>query len=146
MRTDLPFPEARRAVLDAARLGAAEPVHLGDAVGRTLAGAVTARDDLPPFDTSAMDGWAVRLGDLGALPASLPLAGTVHAGQTPAAPLAPGTAVGVMTGAPLPADTEAVISAEVDVRAARETALNPYNDRLGDRRPDRYRLGDTVGV
>lgn len=45
-----------------------------------------------------------------------------------------------------PADAEAVIAAEADVHAARETRLNPYNDRLGDRRPDTYRLAGPEAV
>lgn len=46
---------------------------------------------------------------------------------------------GVLASAPV--DAEAVLTAEIDPRRARETALNPYNDRLGDRRPEAYRLG-----
>lgn len=88
-----------------------ERCALEDAVGRTLAVAVTG-GPLPPFDTSAMDGLAVRLSDLGAMPARLPVAGVIHAGDRPAGALEAGTAVAVMTGAPIPVGTEAIVPVE----------------------------------
>lgn len=112
MRTLISFPEARQIVLDAARVGPAEPVPLAASLGRTLAAAVASPDDHPPFDTSAMDGLAVRVADLTSLPATLPVAETVHAGALPAGPLAAGTAVGIMTGAPLPDGADGVVPVE----------------------------------
>ena len=103
---------ARRAVLAMARRGATEPVALRDAVGRTLAAPVASAGPLPPFDTSAMDGYAVRLVDLAEVPATLPLAGAVHAGDGAPGRLAAGTTKAVMTGAVLPAGTEAVVPIE----------------------------------
>jgi molybdopterin molybdotransferase len=96
----------------------AEPVALGEARGRVLASDVLSDTDWPPFETSAMDGYAVRLSDT-ARPGSV-LAErekTVAAGDAPPAPILPGEAVRVMTGAPLPPGAEAVIPVE---RARRE--------------------------
>ncbi len=96
----------------------AEPVALGEGRGRILAKDVVSDTDWPPFETSAMDGYAVRLSDA-AVPGSVLVerANTVAAGDSPPEPILPGEAVRVMTGAPLPPGAEAVIPVE---RARRE--------------------------
>ncbi len=92
---------------------APERVPLSEAPGRFLARAISSDVDWPPFDTSAMDGYAVRLADLAASGADLTeRPGLVAAGDRPPAALAPGEAVRVMTGAPIPAGTEAVVAVE----------------------------------
>ena len=116
MDTSVSVEHARRVVLAAARPLPAEAVALRDAVGRTLAAPVIARGDQPPFDASAMDGFAVRHADLGGGTVALPVVGTVHAGEAPP-PLPPGTAVGIMTGAPVPDGADTVIPVE---RATRD--------------------------
>ena len=73
MDTLVSVEHARRVVLASARVLPPEPVPLAEAVGRTLAAPVAADGPLPPFDTSAMDGYAVRLADL-AGETTLPLA------------------------------------------------------------------------
>ncbi|WP_420454809.1 gephyrin-like molybdotransferase Glp [Rubrivirga sp.] len=113
MDTSVSVEHARRVVLEMARATPAEPVALADAVGRTLAGPVVSRGPQPPFDASAMDGFAVRWADLGA---PLPVVGTAHAGDVPE-PLAPGTAVAIMTGAPVPRGADTVVPVE---RATRD--------------------------
>ena len=80
-----------------------------DTVGMTLAADVLAPTDLPTFATSAMDGYAVRVADC---PGSLLVVGDVPAGTMPTAEVAPGRAVRVMTGSPLPVGTETVIPVE----------------------------------
>ena len=77
--------------------------------GRVLAADVRAAVDLPPFATSAMDGYAVRAAELGDGP--LPVAFRVAAGDRPAR-LPPGAASGVATGAPLPDGADAVVPIE----------------------------------
>ncbi|MEM7789664.1 MAG: gephyrin-like molybdotransferase Glp [Bacteroidota bacterium] len=146
MRTLVAFEEARRIVLDAARVAASEAVPLDEAVGRMLAAPVVSRGDLPPFDTSAMDGWAIRLGDVRDLPASMPVEGTVHAGETPSAPLVPGTAIAVMTGAPLPDGTEAVAPVEWGEVADGRVVLSraPEAGQFLRRRGEALRAGETV--
>ncbi len=86
-----------------------ELVHIDDAWGRVLAHAVTATRALPPWDNSSMDGFAVRSADL---PGTLPVAGVVAAGHALGAELAPGTALRIMTGAPMPAGADAVVMRE----------------------------------
>lgn len=91
----------------------AERVPLCEGLGRVLAEPILSDVDWPPFDTSAMDGYAVRLADAGRAGILLPeRETTVAAGDAPPEPLAPGEAVRVMTGAPLPAGAEAVIPVE----------------------------------
>lgn len=90
----------------------AELVHIDDAWGRVLAGDITADRSLPPWDNSAMDGFAVRAADV---PGTLPVTGTVAAGHAPGVTLAPGTALRIMTGAPMPAGADSVVIRE-DVR------------------------------
>jgi molybdopterin molybdotransferase len=95
----------------AAPLGV-ERVPLASARGRILAEEVLADRDAPPFDRSAMDGWAVRAEAIEAVPLTLPVSGQVRAGSEPAGPLAPGSAVQIMTGAPVPAGATAVLPVE----------------------------------
>ncbi|MEU3745000.1 MULTISPECIES: molybdopterin molybdotransferase MoeA [Streptomyces] len=83
-------------------------VPLGAALGRVLAGPLLALTDLPSFDTSAMDGWAVA----GTGPWTVREEGAVLAGHAPAAVLADGEAVRIATGARVPAGTTAVIRTE----------------------------------
>ncbi|HKF44888.1 MAG TPA: gephyrin-like molybdotransferase Glp [Thermoanaerobaculia bacterium] len=91
----------------------AESVALGDALGRVLASDLAADVDWPPFDTSAMDGYAIRLADVPAPGARLPERGrAVMAGDAPPGPLPAGETVRVMTGAPIPPGTEAIIPVE----------------------------------
>jgi molybdopterin molybdotransferase len=93
-----------------------ERVPLARALGRVLAEPLVAGVALPPFDNSAMDGYAVRAADVAgateADPAVLPVAADIPAGRTDVPPLRPGTAHRIMTGAPLPAEADAVVQVE----------------------------------
>src|SRR4029078_7864174 len=85
-----------------------ETVSLGAAPGRVLASDVTAPIDLPPFDNSAVDGYAVRDGDVAAKAETrLAIGGRLTAGSAAANPIAAGQAIRIFTGAPMPggADT-----------------------------------------
>jgi molybdopterin molybdotransferase len=84
-------------------------VPLEQAQGLTLAQIIRADRDYPPFDRAAMDGYAVRLADAGG---EVLLAGEVAAGQTPSREVTAGRCVAMMTGAPCPAGTEAVVKLE----------------------------------
>lgn len=112
----LSFEDALRAVLERARPLGAETVPLAEAGGRALAEAIASRVDHPPWDNSAMDGFAVRAPDVeGARPerpVTLPVAGEIHAGDPADVPLEAGTAVRVATGAPVPEGTTGVIRVE----------------------------------
>ncbi len=86
----------------------AEEVLLTEALGRVIAEDVVSDLDMPPFDRSAMDGYAVRAGDTASAPVVLEVMGQVRAGEMPDRPLEPGKAFQVMTGAPVPAGATAV--------------------------------------
>jgi molybdopterin molybdotransferase len=111
----LTLDEAYRRLLARAHLAETEPISLTDAVGRVLAEPkVIAAVDVPPFANSAMDGFAVRAADT---PGSLRVVGEVAAGAGELPTVEPGTAVGIMTGAPLPPGADAVVPIE-DVQEA----------------------------
>ncbi|MGW0629859.1 molybdopterin molybdotransferase MoeA [Streptomyces sp. NPDC002758] len=105
-----PWPQARDIAARAARSGARRPpvsVSLGDALGLALAAPLDALTDLPSFDTSAMDGWAVS----GPGPWDVRDEG-ILAGRAQPEPLTDGEAVRIATGARVPADTTAVLRSE----------------------------------
>ena len=97
-----------------AGLGArpSERVALADALGRITASPVESPMALPPFRNSQMDGFAVHSVDVADAPVSLPIAGEVAAAAGVPAPLAPGTAVHIMTGAAVPEGADAVVPVE----------------------------------
>jgi molybdopterin molybdotransferase len=94
------------------------PRELGleEADGAVLSADVTAAWPLPPFDNSAMDGYAVRAADVAAAtaecPVTLPVRGEVAAGDTARHDVTPGTCVRIMTGALLPSGADAVVPVE----------------------------------
>lgn len=92
-------------IADAAPITESERVPLAEAQGRVLAVDLIAGFDLPPWPNSAMDGYALRLGDWHGEP--LPVSQRIFAGQAPQ-PLAPGTCARIFTGAPLPEGADCV--------------------------------------
>lgn len=100
--------EALEIVLAQAAPLPGEDVLLAEALGRVLAEDVRSDTDLPPFDRSAMDGYALRAADVIQTPTSLAVVGQVRAGQYPERALREGEAVQVMTGAPVPPGATAV--------------------------------------
>jgi molybdopterin molybdotransferase len=105
----LSMDEALRLVLERVRPLPAEPVALEHAAGRVLAEPALASVDLPPFDSSAMDGFAVRAADT---PGDLPIAFRIAAGRPSPRPLEPGQAMAIATGGALPAGADAVVPIE----------------------------------
>ena len=105
--------DARRAVLDHASRLEAEDVALDDALRRVLAQDAVAPTDLPPFDSSGMDGFAVIAADTVQTPARLRLVGEARAGALAGVTLQPGTAIRVSTGAQIPDGADAVVRQEV---------------------------------
>ncbi len=118
MRTGIPVEEARALVLDAARPLGAETVAAREALGRVLAERVVSSRTLPPADCSAMDGYALRAADLaGPTPIELRVVGEVAAGGQRESDVAPGEAVRIFTGAPVPPGADTVVRQE-DTEAA----------------------------
>lgn len=91
---------------------AAEIVPVAAAAGRVLAVPLAARLTQPPFDASAMDGYAVRAADVARLPAKLKVIGQAAAGHPFAGQVGPGEAVRIFTGAPVPSGADAIVIQE----------------------------------
>jgi len=106
--------EAQARVLEHAGLLAAENVAIGALAGRVTAEPVRAVVDLPPFASSAMDGYAVRAADL---PGRLPIVGHIAAGRPAERPLAAGEAMVISTGGVVPEGADAVIPIEYVVQS-----------------------------
>ena len=130
---------AQQCVLESVAVFGAEQVKLEQSLGRVLAGEVRANRDQPPFDISAMDGYALRSADLAAIPATLEIIEDIKAGDLPSKTLAPGQCARIMTGAPMPQGADAVIRVEdteamPDNRVQINLAVKSGNDirRLGE--------------
>ncbi|HYY06650.1 MAG TPA: gephyrin-like molybdotransferase Glp, partial [Candidatus Limnocylindria bacterium] len=137
---------ARRTVLDAVKPVGAEDVPLRGALGRVLATDVEASESIPPFDNSAMDGYAVRsLDTAGASPARplrLSVIDESRAGSPAAARVGEGEAIAISTGAMLPRGCDAVVRVEDTV------AVDGAIEVRGEIEPGRdiRRAGDDVGA
>jgi len=105
----LSVDEALQAVLARVEPLPAERVPLREASGRVLAAPAQALVDLPPFPSSAMDGYAVRAGDT---PGRLPIVERIAAGRPASRPLAAGEAMGIATGGVVPEGADAVVPIE----------------------------------
>ena len=92
--------------------GDCERVAIESARGRVTAEPITARDFQPPFDASAMDGYAVRAADVARLPSRLQVVGEAAAGHPFAGAVGTGEAARIFTGAPLPAGADAIVIQE----------------------------------
>ncbi len=108
----LPVGEARARVLANQGARGTERVPLAEALGRTLTEPLVARRTQPPFAASAMDGFAVRAADLASLPARLKVIGESAAGHGFDGSVAPGEAVRIFTGAPVPPGADSVLMQE----------------------------------
>jgi molybdopterin molybdotransferase len=130
--------EALALILDPVAPLDASRAALAEAAGLVAAEDAAAAVDLPPFDRSAMDGYAVRAGDTGT-GAALRLAGGVAAGEVADAVLEPGTAAPISTGAALPEGADAVLQSEL--AEVRDGAMTPA-EAVAPGRHVRYRGED----
>jgi molybdopterin molybdotransferase len=109
----LSLEQARQVILDKVSSTGVEQVGLLDAVGRVLAHDIAAPWDMPQWDNSAMDGYAVCSADCGQIPCRLNVTGYIPAGaKGDGIVVEPGCAVRIMTGAPTPAGCDAVVPVE----------------------------------
>ena len=124
--------EASGRILAAIHPLGTETIRLRDALGRVLANDARSPIEHPPWDNSSMDGYAVHAADAAnaskSSPVVLPVAETVRAGQRPSAPLRAGTAVRVMTGAPVPDGTDTVIRVEDTDRGTEFVTIHDHRD------------------
>ena len=146
----LPVAEAcRRIVAELAPLPA-ERVALVEAAGRVLAVDVVSRVTLPPWDNSAMDGFACRASDVATASAGMPrrlrVTGTVAAGGVAARAVGAGEAVRIMTGAPVPAGADTVIRVEDTDADGDDVLVRDPRDAGRNVRPrgEDVRAGDVV--
>lgn len=130
--------EAVAIAAGAAQPVAVEEIEIAAASGRVLAETLTAQADLPPFDRCLRDGYAVRASDTGQAPVVLRVAGTALAGRVASGGTPPGSCWRVMTGAPLPDGTDAVVMEEEaeghasgSVRIQRQVPFGAYVGRAG---------------
>ena len=110
----LSIEEALDRILARARPLGSERVPVAEAAGRVLAEDVAARADLPPFASSAMDGYALRAADT---PGRLPIVFRVAAGVPADRPLAAGEAMGIATGGAVPDGADSVVPLEIVVES-----------------------------
>ena len=111
------YEEALERIAKAVEPKGTERVDLQAAYGRVLAERIATPTDLPPFDNSAMDGFAVKASDVESAskdqPVSLKCAGTIGAGDAGLVEVAPGVCVRIMTGAPVPPSADGVVPVEM---------------------------------
>ncbi|KAA0891425.1 gephyrin-like molybdotransferase Glp [Oryzomonas rubra] len=119
------FEEARSVILASVAPVGTERIHLLDAVGRVVATDVAAPWDMPLWNNSAMDGYAVRSADCGTTPCTLRVSGFLPAGaKADGVRVEPGCAVRIMTGAPTPEGCDAVVPVEETDNGDQEVVLN----------------------
>ncbi len=142
----IPVSEAIQIVLDNTPRLETESVSILDALDRVLAEDVVADSDLPPFDRSQMDGFALRAADVQQTPARLRIAGESIAGKGWHHDLQPGTAVRIMTGAPVPNGADSVQQVELTRESGDSVEiLEPVNSgRSIVKRGSEIRSGETV--
>ncbi len=128
--------EAQRLILARVERLPTETVPIAEAGGRILAEAGRAAVDLPPFDSSAMDGFALRAADS---PGRLPVSFRIAAGSPAPRPLEPGEAMGIATGGVVPAGADAVIPFEYVVETDNTIELSEAGRRGGEHPPVRRR-------
>jgi molybdopterin molybdotransferase len=128
----LSIAEAHRLILERVRSLPAETVALADAARRVLAEPAVAIVDLPPFPSSAMDGYAVRVADT---PGRLPVVARIAAGKPAIRSLEPGQAMGIATGGVVPEGADAVIPVEYVVVNDNEIEIEAAVDAGAHIRP-----------
>ena len=128
----LPVAEAERLIAERVMpVSGREVVTLAHAAGRVLVDDIVAPVDLPPFDNSAVDGYAVRAADLGGEGDSrLTIADRVAAGHAASNALKPGEAIRIFTGAPMPAGADTVFMQE-DCRVENGAVIVPAGLKRG---------------
>lgn len=125
----IPVEKAREIILNRVPVLPAERVSLESALGRYLAEDIISTLDIPPFDNSAMDGYAVRSGDLKSVGESLEIASVLPAGVFPSQPINHGQAAKIMTGAPIPEGADAVVRREDTVEEKDHVRINKPPER-----------------
>ena len=109
----IPLDEARQFVLSLIERSNPVVVPVSEALGMVLASDVVSEVAIPPFDNTAMDGFALRYSDVADAPCDLEIVGTVAAGDNPTTTIGQGQAMRIMTGAVIPPGADAVVMVEL---------------------------------
>lgn len=112
MQEFIAVDEAQSIIIDTVKKQPAENRSLHAVQGCTLAATVRSPEDIPRFENSAMDGYAVQTSDLAEVPATLRIIEDIPAGTKPERTVEPGTCAQIMTGAPVPTGADAVVPVE----------------------------------
>lgn len=142
----LPVADALRHILAGVEPLPAETIPLDQAAGRVLAAPLSARLTQPPFDASAMDGYAVRGADLTAEPRSLAVIGEAAAGHPFSGSVGAGEALRIFTGAPVPDGADAIVIQEDARREGNAIIVTAADADAGHirRRGCDFAAGDTL--
>ncbi len=134
-----PLEDAQAFVLESCPPLPELEVSRTEALGLVLAAPIDAAEVVPPFDNSAVDGYAVRSADVAEVPVELVVVGEIAAGAAPDRAVGPGEAIRIMTGAPMPAGADAVVMVEDServgddvVRLSRSVPVGASIRRAGD--------------
>jgi len=144
---NLKASEAQRVIAESVELLGIESVPLGKSLGRVLAEDLSANRDLPPFDVSAMDGFALRASDIATTPAILEIIEDINAGDLPKRIVQNGQCARIMTGAPMPQGADTVIKVEDTQEAAPQRVQINISAQAGNfvrPRGESMHLGDRV--
>ncbi len=142
----IPLAEAQERVLAGCHELDEAVVGIGQARGLVTTETVVARELVPPFDNTAMDGFAVRSADVADAPVTLAIAGTMGAGSAPDIAVGAGQAVRIMTGAVIPPGADAVVMVELtstegnEVTVAESVPVGNHIRRAGED----LKVGQTV--
>lgn len=141
---------ARKIILAEIRTMGSEKCLLSQTLGRTLAEEIISPLNQPPWDTSAMDGYAVRKADIPEAspsdPRKLKVIEKIPAGRLPEKKLGRGEAAKIMTGAPLPEGADAVVRVEETEEAGEEVSIFtvPEDGEFIRRKGEALRAGDSI--
>ncbi|OKH15185.1 gephyrin-like molybdotransferase Glp [[Limnothrix rosea] IAM M-220] len=143
----IPVNEAEAIILKAiAPLTETEIVGLGEGHGRILATEVTGKLDIPHWDNSAMDGYAIRAADVPEQPVKLQVIETIPAGEVPTQTLQAGQAARIFTGAMLPEGADTIVMQENAEREGDMVTIleNPTRGKFVRSQGDYYRAGEPL--
>ena len=147
MHVVTPLEDAQAFVLESCPPLPVVEVSRREAAGLVLAAPVVADEIVPPFDNTAVDGYAVRSADVAGAPVELLVVGEIAAGAAPDRAVGPGEAVRIMTGAPMPDGADAVVMVEDSARVGDDRVLLSRAVEAGAalrRAGDDVRIGDRI--
>lgn len=130
-----PLEDAQAFVLESCPPREPVTMPLEQAGGLVLAAAVVSTEIVPPFNNTAVDGYAVRSVDVATVPVELTVVGEIAAGAAPDGNVGPGETIRIMTGAPMPPGADAVVMVEYSERLDEDNAGN-----------ERVRLSESVAA